>query len=237
MVAASPHWGQKQLHEAYYRKRQIFGVDLQYAGLRELGDDWARGEDFPVRSVIPDTLHEGDPQTVTLDAGGEKLTLGGTVGSIDRAGARFTIHVNDHERARLAPLLARAATAHDGPRRRWLSVNADRLLAWQLNWRGENFYSGGEIFQHHFEDGRTVFKDPDNKAFLAYLDAPARRGHGRKFFVVTEKGRLNGLPSVLPTTTGKQSFQIEDDSSNKFGLGSFTLDARAPVAAPAAALP
>jgi 4-amino-4-deoxy-L-arabinose transferase-like glycosyltransferase len=232
MIAASPHWGQKELHQNYYAHRQIFGVDLEYTGLRELREDWTQPRDFEVRSVVPETLHEGDPQKITIAAGGEKVVLDGTVSKIDRGDDRFSIHIADAERAKLSALLERAKTAKEGARPRWLSVNADRLLAWQLNWRGENFYSGGEIYQHHFEDGRTVYMDVDNKKFLEYLNAPARNGRGRKFWVITEKGRLSGLPNVLPTPYGKQTFKVEDNSSNKFGLGSFTMDEAAPAGAP-----
>ena len=40
MVAASPHWGQKALHQVYYKNRVIHGVDLTYLGLREFRADW-----------------------------------------------------------------------------------------------------------------------------------------------------------------------------------------------------
>jgi hypothetical protein len=182
---------------------------------------------------VPDTLHEHDPQRVTIAAGGDKLELAGDVAKLDRDGDRFWIHVAEPERAKLSPLLERAKRAKDAPAPRWLSINADRMLAWQLNWRGENFYSGGEIYQHHFEDGRTVFMDTDNKKFLEYLNAPARNGRGRKFWVITEKGRLNGFPNILPTAYGKQTFKVEaPDASNKFGLGSFTMDENPPQGAP-----
>jgi hypothetical protein len=75
--------------------------------------------------------------------------------------------------------------------------------------------------------------DTDNKKFLEYLNAPARNGRGRKFWVITEKSRLQGLPNILPTPTGKKSFQVEDNSSNKFGLGSFKMDEASPQGAPA----
>ena len=223
-MAASPHWGQKKLHEVYYKHRGIHGVDLEYLGLRELRQDWDAGRDFEVRSVVPTTLHVGDAQKVSISAGGEKVEVTGTVSKIDAGDDRFYIHLPEDQRQLLEPLLARARTAKDPPRRRFLSVDADRMIAWQLFWRGENFWSGGEIYQHRFEDARTVYKDTDNKAFLEYLKNPARMGHNRKFWVVTEKGRLNGLPNVLPTPHAKQTFQVEDNSSNKFGLGSFTLD-------------
>jgi 4-amino-4-deoxy-L-arabinose transferase-like glycosyltransferase len=224
-TAASPHWGQGNLHRVYYHKREIHGVDLIYEGLRELRADWGKPALFKVRSVVPDTMSQGAPMIVTIEAAGQKVELRGTVARIDKAGDAFWIDVPQEERQqKLGDLLARAQGTKDPPRRRWLSVNADRLIAWQLNWRGENFYSGGEIYQHRFEDARTVFMNTDNKEFLDYLRAPQRNGKGRKFFVITEKGRLAGLPGVLPTPYGKQTFQVEDNSSNKFGLGSFVMD-------------
>jgi 4-amino-4-deoxy-L-arabinose transferase-like glycosyltransferase len=223
-IAASPHWGQKALHQVYYQKRTIHGVDLRYEGLCEFRRDWLSGRDLAVRSAIPETLQIGAPMTVSIEAAGEKVELAGNVSKIDAGDARFWINVPDSERQKLASLAGRAENTRDPPRKRWLSIDADRLLAWQLNWRGENFYSGGEIYQHHFEDARTVFMNTDNKEFLEYLRNPARNGKGRKFFVITEKGRLAGLPNSLPTPYGKQTFQVEDNSSNKFGLGSFTMD-------------
>jgi 4-amino-4-deoxy-L-arabinose transferase-like glycosyltransferase len=224
MVAASPHWGQKKLHEVYYKERRILGVDLIYEGLRELRADWAGGKDFPVRSVIPDTLQVGAPMHFTVEAAGSHVAFDGNVSKIDKSGDEFWVGVPSDERAKLGDLLARAQNTADPPRHRWMSINADRLVAWQLNWRGENFYSGGEIYQHHFEDARTVFDSTDNTEFLNWLKQPARNGKGRKFFIITEKGRLPGFPNILPTPYGKQTFQVEDNSNNKFGLGSFTID-------------
>ena len=100
-------------------------------------------------------------------------------------------------------------------------VNADRLIAWQLNWRGENFWSSGEIYGET-DDTRTVFKDVDNKAFLAYLKEPVAR-QGRTYFVITEAGRAAGLKSVLPTQRAKDTVETIDTSCNKFTLLRFTL--------------
>jgi 4-amino-4-deoxy-L-arabinose transferase-like glycosyltransferase len=229
MVAASPHWGQKHLHEVYYQKRHIMGVDLIYDGLRELGDDFADGHSLTVRSVIPETMRQGDRMTISVQAAGETLELAGETTTIDRDDHRFIIELDAESRGRLAPLLARAKSSKDAPRRRHLSLDADRLLAWQLNWRGENFYSGGEIYQHRFPDAQTVFMKTDNTEFKQWIQAPERAGKGRRFFVITEKNRLKTFPGAMSSyPVVKQTFKIEDDSSNKFGLGSFQLDGQAP---------
>jgi len=124
----------------------------------------------------------------------------------------------------MAGVLARARASREPRRRRWLLVNADRLIAWQLNWRGENFYSGGEIHHPRFEDARTVYIDTDSRRFLDYLNAPARKGKGRTFWIITEKQRFDGLKTLLPGPTARATVRAQDDSCNKFALGSFTLD-------------
>jgi hypothetical protein len=72
---------------------------------------------------------------------------------------------------------------------------------------------------------QTAFKETDNVAFLAYLRE--RLGQGRTFWVVTEIGRLDNLRTILPTETARQTMELPDRSSNKFGLAKFTLDVKA----------
>ncbi len=121
----------------------------------------------------------------------------------------------------LADLIARGRKQARGEARRpWMQVDADRLIAWQLNWRGENFWSSGEIYGET-EDTRTVFVNTDNKEFLKYLKQPSRAG--RTFFLITEAGRAANLKSVLPTKRAKDTVETLDTSSNKYTLLRFTL--------------
>ncbi len=66
----------------------------------------------------------------------------------------------------------------------------ERLIAWQLNWRGENFYSKNQV---------VPLMETDNREFLEYL----RRYRARTSeettarFIVLEKGRFNRLIGVL----------------------------------------
>ncbi|MFH0899854.1 MAG: glycosyltransferase family 39 protein [Pseudomonadota bacterium] len=222
MVRATPHYGQRLLHETYYRKRRILGADFRYEGLRELAKDFGNG-DITVRSVIPDTLGVGDSMKVTYRLEDERGELTGTVARIDRDHDAFWIAVPDSERARLAPLLERARGSTEPPRRRWVSVNAERLIA-RLYWRGESFYSGGEIWNRRIDDAQTVFhelNDGENKKFLEYLRA--REGQGRRFWVLAEKGHLTGVRNLLPSQAAKDSFETEPESSSFFGLASFVL--------------
>jgi hypothetical protein len=142
-------------------------------------------------------------------------------GEVSRIGDdRFWITLPGPELAKIEALVqqGRGQKAPARPPQRVL--DADRLIAWQLYWRGENFWSGDEIFGRT-EETRTVFKETDNKAFLNYLERQGKKG--RRYFVVTEAGRANNLRTVLPTERAKDSYEILDRSSNKFTLMSFTL--------------
>ncbi len=223
MVAAAPHWGQRELHRTYYRLRQIHGVDLAYSGLRELAEDWAKGE-YKVETVLPETFPIGAPMkaTITLPNAGlpkDTIVLEGKVTRVGHDAFWMTGAPPAELAAKWSELIERGRKAPSG-RRPWIQVNADRLLAWQLNWRGENFWSSGEIWGET-KDTQTVFIHTDNKAFLEYIKDPTRAG--RKFFVITEAGRAEGLKGILPTPTAKKTFEILDRSCNKFTLLSFTL--------------
>ena len=152
MHAAAPHWGQRHLWRTYYEQRAIHGLEIRYASLRDLADQWGPGGvdsgDVLVESVLPDGFKTGQAQTVRLllpgsGLPGDKIELHGTVARIGHD--RFWIAIPAAERARLTPLISRGRTMAPSPTRPWSQVDADRLIAWQLNWRGENYWSSGEI--------------------------------------------------------------------------------------------
>jgi 4-amino-4-deoxy-L-arabinose transferase-like glycosyltransferase len=224
MGAAAPHWGQRELHRTYYAKRTIHGVEIKYWSLRDLADQWEGRSEYRIKSVLPDNFKTGLPMTVRLLVPGagvpdDKVELKGQVSRI--GDDEFSIAIPPAEQAKLADLIARGKKPGVKPGRKpWVQVDADRLLAWQLNWRGENFWSSGEIWGET-PDTRTVFINTNNEEFLKYVKEPAREG--RTFFVVTEAPRANGLKNVLPTKRGKSSVEILDTSCNKFTLLRFTL--------------
>jgi 4-amino-4-deoxy-L-arabinose transferase-like glycosyltransferase len=95
----------------------------------------------------------------------------------------------------------------------------ERLIPWQMNWRGENFYTKGEIAGPRPEKF-TVFMSLDNTQMLNYL----RARKGRKFFFLLEHKRLGTFKRILPTAEAKATLKIEDDTSNnKFLLASATI--------------
>jgi hypothetical protein len=223
MGAAAPHWGQRELHRTYYQNRAIHGVDIQYFGLGELARDFGSDAPYRVRSVLPQDFKKGLPMTVNImvpGAGipGDAVKVQGDVSEV--GDNEFYIAIHDAERAKLAELIERGKKAGLSGREPIAMVNADRLLAWQLNWRGENFWSGGEIYGP-FEDTKTVFMETDNKKFLEWLKKPERAN--RTFYVITEASRGKGLKNILPTPRAKETLETLDSSCNKFTLLRFSL--------------
>jgi hypothetical protein len=62
---------------------------------------------------------------------------------------------------------------------------SEPLIAWQMNWKGENFYTGNRVY---------VFAETDNKRFKKWV----ARNEGRRVYVVLEHKRLGRLEKLLP---------------------------------------
>ncbi|MBN8610241.1 MAG: glycosyltransferase family 39 protein [Deltaproteobacteria bacterium] len=60
----------------------------------------------------------------------------------------------------------------------------ERVIAWQMNWKGENFYSGNACY---------IFVDLDTRALTTW----AGEHDGERHFVVLEPSRVGGLRSTL----------------------------------------
>jgi len=59
------------------------------------------------------------------------------------------------------------------------------LLAWQMNWKGENFYTGNRVY---------VFAETDNKRIKEWL----ADNEGRRVYVLLEHNRLTRFEKLLP---------------------------------------
>ena len=77
------------------------------------------------------------------------------------------------------------------------------IVAWQMNWKGENFYSGNRV---------AVFVDLDNKAVTEWID----KNKGTRAFFMLEHGRLNRFKSMV----GKRKVYAltSERDNNKFLL-------------------
>jgi 4-amino-4-deoxy-L-arabinose transferase-like glycosyltransferase len=89
----------------------------------------------------------------------------------------------------------------------------ERLVAWQMYWRGETFYTQNEIFEGP-APGRTVFLGDRNAENLK--DYLGRNRKKRVFFIV-ERARWSTLQGLLPADA-RPSLQILDDRNTKFYL-------------------
>jgi 4-amino-4-deoxy-L-arabinose transferase-like glycosyltransferase len=94
------------------------------------------------------------------------------------------------------------------------------LIAWQLYWRGENFYTRNEIW----DPGKPL---TEKSVFLGDRNAENMQKYfadhkGKKVFFVVERARFETLRGLLPTEA-RPSLKIEDESNNKLYLASATL--------------
>jgi len=80
----------------------------------------------------------------------------------------------------------------------------ERLVAWQMNWKGENFYTGNRV---------VVYVSLNNTKFLKWVD----RHRGERHFIITEWSRWKNLKRILGSAG--DSLTIIDDSCNKYLIG------------------
>jgi 4-amino-4-deoxy-L-arabinose transferase-like glycosyltransferase len=89
----------------------------------------------------------------------------------------------------------------------------EALLAWQLYWRGENFYTQNQIYEGPTSE-RTVFLGDRNAENLKDYVA---RHPGRRAFFLIERARIESLRGLLPEAV-RPSLKIINDDNNKFYL-------------------
>ncbi len=89
------------------------------------------------------------------------------------------------------------------------------VIAWMMYWRGENFYTCNQIYDHRVEPGeKTVFLgDRNTEKLQEYLKAHP----GRRMFFLIERHRLETLRSLLPEAA-RSTLEVVDDSNNKVYL-------------------
>jgi 4-amino-4-deoxy-L-arabinose transferase-like glycosyltransferase len=89
----------------------------------------------------------------------------------------------------------------------------EHLLAWQLYWRGENFYTQNQIYEGPTNE-RTVFLGDRNAENLKEY---VTRHAGRRAFFIIERTRLDGLKGLLPENV-RSTVKVVNDDNNKFYL-------------------
>jgi 4-amino-4-deoxy-L-arabinose transferase-like glycosyltransferase len=94
----------------------------------------------------------------------------------------------------------------------------ERLIAYQLYWRGETFYTSNEIYEGPTEE-RTVF---DQEGADEKLKAWMERHRGRRLFFLYERFQQSRLQGLLPAES-RGSFRVVHNQNNKFYLGQADL--------------
>ncbi|MFO0712918.1 MAG: glycosyltransferase family 39 protein [Sandaracinus sp.] len=84
----------------------------------------------------------------------------------------------------------------------------EHLIAWQMNWKGENFYTGNACY---------IFVDLDTRALTTW----ASEHDGERHFFVLEPSRVGGLRSTLRGSEVTRETTIRDN--NKFMLVSVII--------------
>jgi hypothetical protein len=90
----------------------------------------------------------------------------------------------------------------------------EKLVAYQMYWRGETFYTKNEIYEGPMEE-RTVF---DMEAADDKLKEWISNHRARRVYFMFERGRQARLQSLLPPEA-RGSFTVIYDKNNKFSVG------------------
>jgi 4-amino-4-deoxy-L-arabinose transferase-like glycosyltransferase len=94
----------------------------------------------------------------------------------------------------------------------------ERLIAFQLYWRGETFYTSNEIYEGPTEE-RTVF---DQEGADDKLKEWIGRHRGHRAFFLFERFQQSRVQGLLPPEA-RASFRVVDDENNKFYLAEADL--------------
>jgi 4-amino-4-deoxy-L-arabinose transferase-like glycosyltransferase len=87
----------------------------------------------------------------------------------------------------------------------------EKLIAFQMYWRGETFYTKNEIWEGPLPE-RTVFdQDGADDKLKEYMS----KHRGRRLFFLMEKGQRTRVEGLVPPET-RPSFRVIDDHNNKF---------------------
>ena len=94
----------------------------------------------------------------------------------------------------------------------------ERLIAYQMYWRGETFYTKNEIYEGPQED-RTVFdQDGADEKLKDWIS----RNRGHRAFFLFEHGQRGHIIQLIPIET-QASFKVLDERNNKFSIAQVDL--------------
>ncbi|HTJ43478.1 MAG TPA: glycosyltransferase family 39 protein [Kofleriaceae bacterium] len=235
MPVAGTHWGQGDAIRNYYEQREIYGMRVVYYDRYALERDWNGTTTWTIETLVPDHIFVGQPMAlrVTLRDPEDRQTIGearvrGTVSAVHDHSIDLALDPADAKQPMM--LLAKAKDLRESAKPTVYWVDADRLIAWQLYWRGEVFWSGDEVWGP-LPDLRADWQlETNNQGINKLLADPVASPPGRRYFVITEAGRISGLKALLPAqhadgtpSPARDTFEVLDTTSNKFSLCAFVL--------------
>ncbi len=100
------------------------------------------------------------------------------------------------------------------------------LIAWQLYWRGENFYTRNEIYDHRKpQTEKTIFLGDRN---VEKMQTYFKTHPNRRVFFLVERVRFEALRNLLPESA-RPTLKVVDNSNNKLYLATAQLGESAPL--------
>jgi hypothetical protein len=109
---------------------------------------------------------------------------------------------------------------------------SEPLIAWQMYWRGETFYTKNSIYDHRLPQlDKTVFLGDHN---AEKMQTWFKTHGGRRVFFIVERSRFESLRQLLPEAA-RTTLQPVDETNNKVYLAVATLPPGEPAAPPATA--
>jgi len=153
---------------------------------------------------------------VAMIAMGWRRIQRGAVVALCLAAVAFTIFLLDDYMRRTTPYWSQKGLIANYYKMR--RSPDEKLLVWQMYWRGENFYTQNEIYEGPKEE-RTIFLGDKN---FENLKAWMEKHRGRRAFFLIEQNRYSTLESAVPADARK-TLKIIDNSNMKFCLASADL--------------
>jgi 4-amino-4-deoxy-L-arabinose transferase-like glycosyltransferase len=237
MPHAGTHWGMREAVRTYYEQRSIYGHTRVYFGAGQCVANVKASDTYTFETFIPETMQIGQPMKLDLrlhkasDTKAQETRVE-AAGAVTKIGAHsVTFKLFDGERGKVQGFIDDCKRRTANPKGKGELqfgrppvevVDADRVFAWQLYWRGENFWTGGEIWGF-LPEHKTSFVPANNTEILKYLNDRTKAPLGRRYFVLSELTRINAFTQVAPTIRSKETFQLLDTTSNKFAIAAFYL--------------
>ncbi|MBK9070493.1 MAG: glycosyltransferase family 39 protein [Myxococcales bacterium] len=246
MKDAGTHWGMRDAMRAYYAERDIYGAELVYFSPQQLAREWQGRTSWTLPTVVPAHVTIGQPMAIRIALRGEgaqQWVLPAHVVSLSPHAIDLQLvapaladqaFASWHAALAKGQQLLAARTSDCVPATRKGApcaapaapirlVDASRLLAWALYWRGEHFWTSDVIYGPLPSYQTSSGQSTEASYLTNYLSDPSRATAGRTYFILSEARHAGTAQGAMPTDVSKATFRKLNTDSNKFTLSMFTL--------------